>query len=171
MESGIKHLKGNFLAMKEEWKKAFGKMTYGIYVLTSKADETVNGMIASWVSQVSYDPPLIMAAVHPNRFSHQLIEKGGSFVLHVLSSTQTDFLSRFKGSDVRAKFSSLNWTKGKTGCPILSECLAYLECELKTHYRPGNHTLFIGEVIDAGVFAGEKPFSTGEYEGVYLGKT
>ncbi len=157
--------------MKEKWIEAFGKMTYGIYVLTSKADETVNGMIASWVSQISYDPPLIMAAVHPNRFSHQLIEKGGSFVLHVLSSTQTDFLSRFKGSDVRAKFSTLNWTKGKTGCPILSECLAYLECKLETHYRPGNHTLFIGEVIDAGVFADEKPFSTGEYEGVYLGKT
>jgi len=162
--------KGGFYAMKEKWIEAFGKMTYGIYVLTSKADETVNGMIASWVSQVSYDPPLIMAAVHPNRFSHQLIEKGGSFALHVLSSTQTDFLSRFKGSDVRAKFSSLNWTKGKTGCPILSECLAYLECELKTHYRTGNHTLFIGEVIDAGVLAKGPPLTTREYNGVYLGK-
>ena len=59
---------------------------------------------------------------------------------------------------------------GKSGCPILKECLAYLECDLKTRYRPGNHTLFIGEVIAAGVFADEKPFTTGEYDGVYLGK-
>jgi flavin reductase (DIM6/NTAB) family NADH-FMN oxidoreductase RutF len=134
--------------MKEEWIKAFGKLTYGIYVLTSHHEEKINGMIASWVSQVSYEPPLIMVAVHPKRFSHQLIEHGGGF----------------------AKFSTINWTLGKTGCPILSECLAYLECELKTHYRPGNHTLFIGEVIAAGVFAHQKPFTTREYDGVYLGK-
>ncbi|NOQ21020.1 MAG: flavin reductase [Desulfobacterales bacterium] len=155
--------------MKEEWEKALGKLTYGIYVLTSKTDEAINGMIASWVCQISYEPLLIMVAVHPNRFSHQLIEQGGGFALHVLASTQTNLLSRFKGSDLKAKFSSLNWTTGKTGCPILKECLAYLECELKTHYRPGNHTLFIGEVIAAGVFADEKPFTTMEYNGVYLG--
>jgi flavin reductase (DIM6/NTAB) family NADH-FMN oxidoreductase RutF len=140
-----------------DFGKAFGKLTYGIYVLTSHHEEKINGMIASWVSQVSYEPPLIMVAVHPKRFSHQLIEHGGGFALHVLA-------------DLSAKFSTINWTLGKTGCPILSECLAYLECELKTHYRPGNHTLFIGEVIAAGVFAHQKPFTTREYDGVYLGK-
>ena len=156
--------------MKEEWIKAFGKLTYGIYVLTSHHEKKINGMIASWVSQVSYEPPLIMVAVHPNRFSYQLIEHGRGFALHVLADTQADFLSRFKGADLSAKFSTIDWTLGKTGCPILSECLAYLECELKTQYRPGNHTLFIGEVIAAGVFAHQKPFTTQEYEGVYLGK-
>ena len=156
--------------MQDQWIKAFAKMTYGIYVLTSGADEVINGMIASWVSQVSYEPPLVMVAVHPKRYSHQLIEKGGSFVLHVVSSSRTDYLSRFKGADPQAKFSSLNWTMGQTGCPILSDCLAYLECELKTHYRPGNHTLFIGQVVDAAVFADETPFGTWGYEGLYLGK-
>lgn len=156
--------------MKEKWIKAFEKMTYGIYVLTSKSGEAINGMIASWVSQVSYDPPLIMAAVHPGRYSHQLIEKGGAFVLHALSGAHKDLLTRFKGSDPNAKFSTLNWTAGKTGCPVLSDCLAYLECELKVHYRPGNHTLFIGEVVDAGVMTDGKPFHTGLYEGIYLGK-
>jgi len=155
--------------MKEEWRKAFGKLTYGIYVLTSHHEEKINGMIASWVSQVSYEPPLIMVAVHPNRFSHQLIAHGGGFALHVLADTQADFLSRFKDADVNAKFSAINWIPGKTGCPILNECLAYLECELKAHYRPGNHTLFIGEVIAAGVLTDQKPFTTREYEGVYLG--
>ena len=155
--------------MKEEWRKAFGKLTYGIYVLTSHHEEKINGMIASWVSQVSYEPPLIMVAVHPNRFSHQLIAHGGGFALHVLADTQADFLSRFKDADVNAKFSAINWIRGKTGCPILNECLAYLECELKAHYRPGNHTLFIGEVIAAGVLTDQKPFTTREYEGVYLG--
>jgi flavin reductase (DIM6/NTAB) family NADH-FMN oxidoreductase RutF len=111
-----------------------------------------------------------MVAVHPHRYSHQLIGKGGSFALHVLARSQQNFLSRFKGEDPATKFSDLNWTTGKTGCPILNDCLAYLECELKTHYRPGNHTLFIGEVVDAGVLAKASPLTTGEYAGTYLGK-
>ena len=156
--------------MKAEWIDAFGKMTYGIYVLTSCHQQQINGMIASWVSQVSYAPPQIMVAVHTHRYSHQLIEKGSGFALHVLATSQKKFLSRFKGKDVEAKFSNLNWTAGKTGSPILSDCLAYLECGLKTHYRPGNHTLFIGEVIDAGVLAKGSPLTTSDYEGVYIGK-
>ena len=156
--------------MKAEWISAFGKMTYGIYVLTTCYQKEINGMIASWVSQVSHTPPQIMAAVHPHRYSHQLVEKGRSFALHVLAKSRKDLLSRFKGRDPKAKFLGLNWTAGKTGCPILGDCLAYLECELNTHYRPGNHTLYIGDVIDAGVLAEGAPLTTGDYEGIYLGK-
>jgi flavin reductase (DIM6/NTAB) family NADH-FMN oxidoreductase RutF len=156
--------------MKAEWINALGQMTYGIYVLTSCYRKHINGMIASWVSQVSYEPPLIMVAVHPNRYSHHLIERGGVFALHVLSDDQTDFVSRFKGPDPKNKFSGLNWTTGKTNCPILSDCLAYLECELKIHYRPGNHTLFVGEVLAAGRPAEGVPLTTLDYDGVYLGK-
>ena len=157
--------------MKTEWINALGQLTYGIYVLTSCYQEQINGMIASWVSQVSYEPPLILVAVHPNRYSHHLIENGGVFVLHVLSDTQADFVARFKGPDPNIKFSGLNWTIGKTRCPILSDCLAYLECELKIHYRPGNHTLFVVEVLAAGIPADEVPLTTMDYDGVYLGKT
>ena len=157
--------------MDKKWIEAFGKMTYGIYVLTSRAGDTVNGMIVSWVSQVSYDPPLIMAAVHPNRYSHQLIEKGDGFALHILSDAQTDFLARFKKPEVKNKFSALNWTTGQTGFPILRDCLAYLECKLKTHYRPGNHSLFIGEVIAAGGGrASGDQLTTMDIDGRYLGK-
>ena len=65
--------------MKEGFLKAIGKMVYGIYVLTASYKDEINAMIASWVSQVSYDPLLIMAAVHPNRYSNFLIEKSGFF--------------------------------------------------------------------------------------------
>ena len=77
--------------MKEQWIKAVGKITYGIYVLTTYYDDEINGMIASWVSQVSYDPPLVMVAVHPNRYSHHLIEQGGAFALHALGKRQQGY--------------------------------------------------------------------------------
>ena len=156
--------------MQQDWIKALGKMTYGIYVLTSCHKEEVNGMIASWVSQVSYDPLLIMAAVHPNRYSHQLIAQSGCFALHVIDRQQTEFLARFKGPDPKAKLSTVQWERGETGCPILSECMAYLECKVKASYRPGNHTLFLGEVVDAQSLADRTPFSSMDYNGVYLGE-
>jgi len=157
--------------MKDEWIQALGAMTYGIYVLTSFYKQELNGMIASWVSQVSYDPLLIMAAVHTHRYSHRLIEKSGCFALHVLARDQADLLKRFKGSDPEAKFSSIQWHRGTTGCPVLNECIAYFECEVIEKSRPGNHTLFVAEVVDARVIAESRPFSSLDYNGAYLGKS
>ena len=158
------------MAANEKWLQALGRMTHGIYVLTTAHGQEVNGMIASWVSQISYAPLLVMVAVHPNRYSHHLIQKGGAFALHVLSRSQQHLVRHFKDPDPAAKFASIKWSPGKTGCPILEQCLAYLECELKATYEPGNHTLFIGEVVDAGTVEEGEPLSTLDYQGVYLGK-
>jgi flavin reductase (DIM6/NTAB) family NADH-FMN oxidoreductase RutF len=157
--------------MKDEWIQALGTMTYGIYVLTSFYKEEINGMIASWVSQISYDPLLIMAAVHTNRYSHHLIEKSGCFALHVLARRQADFLKGFKGPDPVTKFSSLGWNRGKTGSPVLEDCIAYFEGKVVDKVRPGNHTLFFAEVVDARVIARDQQLTSEDYDGVYLGRS
>lgn len=156
--------------MEASWQKAFGRMNYGIYVLTTRQDDTINGMIASWVSQVSHTPPLIMAAVHPNRYSHGLLEESGAFALHVLDRCQREMLGRFKGPDASGKFEGLEWRVGETGCPVLKDCLAWLECTVIETLAPGNHTLFIGEVIGAGCAAEGDPLTTLDYEGQYTGR-
>lgn len=148
----------------------FARMPYGIYVLTCCLGQEMNGMIASWVSQVSHDPPLVMAAVHPNRYSHHLIEKGKAFAIHIISREQKDLLTRFKGTDPLAKFNALSWSKGRTGCPILRDCIGYLECTLEAVYAPGNHTLFIGRVLDGNAFLKDVPLTTLDYSGTYTGK-
>jgi flavin reductase (DIM6/NTAB) family NADH-FMN oxidoreductase RutF len=156
--------------MEKEWLKALGKMTHGIYVLTTQHKSEINGMIASWVSQISYEPPMIMVAIHPNRYSHNIIAETGHFALHALGKSQADLISRFKGPDPSAKFESIPWFPGKTGCPILRICVSYMECEVNSRVSPGNHTVFIGEVKDAGSFSEEKPLNTADYSGVYVGK-
>ncbi|SDP77647.1 flavin reductase family protein [Desulforhopalus singaporensis] len=157
--------------MKKEWLPAFGQMVYGIYVLTTRAGDVMNGMIASWVSQVSYSPPLIMAAVHPNRYSNELIEKSGVFALHVLDRSQKDYLDRFKIEEPAKKFSGLSWKTGKTGVPLLDDCLACFELEVTERYCPGNHTLFIGKVVDCTIRSPGTPLLTLDYEKTYLGKS
>jgi len=156
--------------MKEQWQSAFGQMTYGIYVLTTKTDDGINGMIASWVTQVSYDPPLIMAAVHPNRYSHDMIVTTRAFGLHIINQSQKDLLKRFKGPDPKEKFAGINWKTGTAGVPILKNCLAWFELEVIEQHQPGNHTLFIAKVVDAGVHSEGTPLTTLDYEGMYVGK-
>lgn len=156
--------------MEDIWQKALGRMSYGIYVLTTRRDETINGMIASWVSQVSHTPPLIMAAVHPNRYSHGLLDGNGCFALHVLDRSQKEMLGRFKGPEAAEKFDGLEWQVGQTGCPVLRDCLAWFECTVSERLAPGNHTLFIGEVIKAGCPAEGDPLTTLDYEGQYTGR-
>jgi flavin reductase (DIM6/NTAB) family NADH-FMN oxidoreductase RutF len=153
----------------EKWMETLSRMVHGIYVLTASHGGRINGMIASWVSQVSYEPPLIMVAVHPGRFSHHMIERQGAFALHIIPKRRMDFLQLFKGPDPDAKFASLPWSRGITGAPLLEDCIACMECEIKTSLRPGNHTLFIGQVVEARLFSNEDPLSTLDYEGIYRG--
>ncbi len=156
--------------MDSKMQAVFAQMTYGIYVLTSRDGDKRNGMIASWVSQVSHTPPLVMVAVHAQRYSHDLIAKSGAFALHVLSRGQAGYLGRFKGPDPLAKFDALDWVDGQTGCPLLVDCIGYLECRLNASLAPGNHTLFIGEVVDAECHGGPEPLTTLDYDGVYTGE-
>jgi len=137
-----------------EWARLLKQVPLGIYILTVSAGERINGMIASWVTPVSHHPPLLVVAVHPDRYCHELVEQGGGFCLHVLDR----------------KFHGISWRVGKTGSPVLDDCLAFAECEVRRTLRPGNHTLFLGEVVASGVHGGGTPLCTLDYAGVYTGK-
>ncbi|MBW2007566.1 MAG: flavin reductase, partial [Deltaproteobacteria bacterium] len=65
-----------------EWARLLKQVPLGIYILTVSAGERINGMVASWVTPVSHHPPLLVVAVHPDRYCHELVEQGGGFCLH-----------------------------------------------------------------------------------------
>ena len=156
--------------MKEEWISALGTMTNGIYLLTTALKEQINGMIASWVTQVSYEPPLLAVAVHPNRYTHGLIEKSESFALHVMKKSQRTLVMQFISSDSDEKFSGVDWKPGQMGCPLVKGCAAWFECKLFDRSQPGNHTIFIGEVTAVKMNTGEAILTTQDYRGQYIGR-
>ncbi len=157
--------------MDRRWQKAFTQMTHGIYVLTTRNMEIINAMIASWVAQVSYAPPLVMAAIHPNRYCHELIRHSGCFALHVIDHSQRRMIDRMMGPDPKKKFDGIDWHPGRTGSPILEQCLAWFDCIVKEEHQPGNHTVFFGQVVDAGSHRSGRPMITADCEGTYLGKS
>jgi len=150
---------------------ALKKLTTGIYIVTSKQGPEINGMVASWVSQVSFAPPLIMVAIKKERYSHGMIEEGKVFAVNILSAEQHELIPAFKGKNNPAeKFLHTPHEPKNTGAPIIKDALAYLDCKLVEQFTPGDHTLFIGEVVEGAVMHEGVPLASSDLEHIYGGR-
>ena len=110
-------------------------------------------MTASWITQLSMEPVLIGVAVDNTAVTHRLITAGGSFSVNLWPADDTRVFVKFSKPATFEKM-ALNGravTAGITGAPVFDEAIAYVECEVRQAHDLGTHTLFIGEVVDAGV--------------------
>jgi len=130
-------------------------------VLVSCIDRTgkANIITLAWTMPTSIDPPLVVISIGPKRYSHQIIEETGEFVVNVPTMKivrQTLYCGRISGTEVD-KFKEKRLTPlpaKKVKPPIVKECVAHLECKLVHKIPTGDHTLFVGEVLAAYVNKG-----------------
>lgn len=150
--------------------QALKKLTTGIYVVTSKRGKTINGMIASWISQVSFSPPLIMVAIKQGRYSHSMIEDGQVFAVNILGKQHKRLVAIFKRQDRETKtLMNIPHDAKQTGAPVMNDALAYLDCKLVSKVTAGDHTLFIGEVVEGDLVKAGIPLSSHDMESTYGG--
>ncbi|MEJ2234944.1 MAG: flavin reductase [Syntrophobacterales bacterium] len=131
----------------------FGSLRTGVYIVTVQDEGQINGVTTPWVTQLSYDPPMVMVAISPLRKCHEMITNSGQFAVNVLSSGQVDVASRFgltTGHEMD-KFEGVVPARTPAGNPLLSNVVAYIDCELVKTVAVGDHSLFVGEVIGAEV--------------------
>jgi len=131
--------------------RVFDLMARGVVVITTCLGEKLNGMSACWVSRSAEQPFLLMASIWKKNFSHDLIKKSGVFAVNILRSDQVDvarYFGKQSGRDVE-KFSQIAFKTGKTGSPILIDCMAYLDCKVVGEIDSGDHTIFLGAVQEA----------------------
>ena len=140
-------------------RRVLWSLPYGLYVVGSRAGERRNGMTINFVSQVSMNPKLMGIGVEAEAVTHELITEGGIFALNTISREDRAIVRKFtKPVEVDAEASTLNgfpFHDGLTGAPILDQAVAYVDCEVRQALDLGDHTLFIGEVVDAGFQADE----------------
>lgn len=130
-------------------------------VLVSCADKTgkTNIITLAWCMPVSVNPPMLLIGIAPHRYSHELIEETGEFVVNVPTMDilkETLFCGRRTGRECD-KFQEAGLTPllAKIVKPqVVKECVAHLECRLHQRITTGDHTLFIGEVLAAYVNEG-----------------
>lgn len=138
----------------EAKKTALRMVPYGIYVLTAIHGEHVVASGVSWVSQTSFDPPLIVVGIKRGSATHEVVSTCNSFALHMLGADQADVATKFFKHVEREgdTIGGIEFSTGPmTGSPILAGMPAYLECVVKQSVELGDHATTIAEVVDAMV--------------------
>jgi flavin reductase (DIM6/NTAB) family NADH-FMN oxidoreductase RutF len=134
-------------------EEAFTALVHGVYVVTTRVGDKINGMTAAWVSQVSLNPLLVMVSIAPPRYTYTLIKESGIFAINVLTGDQVEVAKRFGYKSGRKvdKFAGLEYLTAPSGAPVLPQAYAYLDLKLAHTYAAGDHSLFVGEVTDAKI--------------------
>lgn len=131
-------------------------LTNGVYVLTACLGETIHAATVTWVTQVSFEPPLLLVALRRNSRLAQSIRKAHRFALNVLDEEQQALAERFfQHVSVTAETADLGgftYRPSPQHCPLLTGAAAWLECRLAAEpTAPGDHNLLVGEVVSSGV--------------------
>lgn len=132
-------------------KTLLRKIPHGLFICGVAEGEVVNGFTASWVTQGSFEPPLVVMAVRADSTSNGMIERTGKFSLNVLSADQKDLAAVFfkPQEGVGGRFEAAPFQLGELGLPILTDALGGVECTVVGKVAAGDHTVFVGEVKSA----------------------
>lgn len=128
------------------------KIPNALALIGSRSGDRWNGMTASWITQLSMEPVLVGVGVDNKALTHQLISESGAFSVNLWPTDDTRVFVKFSKPATKEGM-TLNGRpirEGKTGVPIFEEALAWFECEVRQSLDLGTHTLFIGEIVDAG---------------------
>ena len=132
-------------------RKILQQMSYGLYFLGAPAPEGgCIAILANWVGQVSFVPPLLAISIERGSAIHAAITKSNCFTVNILPSEGVEIARGFLKSPSSAT-GSLNgreYRLSKKGCPVLIDSLSCVECDLRQTMECGDHTLFLGEAMD-----------------------
>jgi len=135
-------------------KTALRMIPYGLYVLTGRtSDGRVAAATVNWVTQASFAPPLVVVGVKADSSAHEVIKEAKAFALNVLGKgQQKTAFAFFKPAELQGTtISGEPFRPGETGAPILGSTPAFVECKLVDTVERGDHSVFVGEVVAAGV--------------------
>ncbi len=136
-----------------------GSIPSGLFVVTIQNGDEKGAFLASWIQQVSFDPPMVTIAMSKDRPIGSWFVKDSIFGVHVLADHHKKLFKHFANppEDPSQIFSGLQLQTSKHGVPILTESLGLLECSVEKKISTGDHELIIGHVLDAHEFEDVKP--------------
>lgn len=153
-----------------EINQAMFKITHGLYILTSKSGEKINGQCLDALMQVTNAPARVAIGVNKRSLTHEMIMESGFFTVNVINKCEdccVDMIRHYGFQTGRKvdKFANEKYELGNNGAPILSDALAFYECivDKKITQDLGTHSLFVGTVERAGAKDAGEPLTYNEY--------
>ncbi len=134
-------------------KRALLMIPYGLFILGARHGESQTVATINWVTQASFNPPLVVIGVKGDSSLHPLIKNSGKFALSVLGTGQKAIAGAFfrHVEPKDGKFGNYAFEAGHNGAPIISEAPAAVECDVVGFYELGDHSVVVGKVTEAHV--------------------
>jgi flavin reductase (DIM6/NTAB) family NADH-FMN oxidoreductase RutF len=156
--------------------EALESMPYGLYIIGSRGSDNINGMMADWTMQVSFNPRLIAVSLESNSTTLRNLRETGYFTVNMLGAEQRSLAVKFcqprQASKIQGrsegaaaviydKMAGVPYQMGRlSDCPILDEGIAYLECQVHELVDAGDHVLAVGRVLDGAILReGSEPLT------------
>ena len=139
--------------MNEKYRQQSLRMfSYGVYILSSINEGEYCVSTITWVSQASFEPPMISVCIKRNSASYEIVKKRGEFILHLLGDNQKELASTFFKPTVfeNEKLNGEEFSL-ENNLPLLKDVPAYIQCKVVEILENGDHPLFLAEVVDAKI--------------------
>lgn len=142
-------------------KKALRMIPYGLFVATARDDSGPAAGTINWISQSSFTPPLIMVGIKADSALHRAITASRKFIVHVIAKDQKDLATAFfRGAELSGdRLNGYKVESSPDGIPLLADPPAWFECRVVNDVRGGDHTVFVAEVVEAGVRKDAEPLT------------
>ena len=136
-------------------RAALEKIGYGLYVVTSRDGDNINGQCANTVFQLTSHPPRIAVCLNKRNLTHDYVRNSGLIAVSVLRQGDLTTVGRFGYRSGREmdKFEGIEYLPGRNGCPLLAGSVAYIEAQVLPDklVDVGTHTLFVADVTSGGL--------------------
>ncbi len=129
------------------FKLALSHFASGVTVVTTEWADRLYGMTVASFASLSLHPPLVLICIEKTVKTHDAIAAAKKFGVSILSSEQEGISARF-ASRTEDKFSGIELRRGPLGVPLIAGALTTLECSLYDQHSGGDHSIFVGEVVD-----------------------
>jgi flavin reductase (DIM6/NTAB) family NADH-FMN oxidoreductase RutF len=138
---------------------ALGRIPSGVFILTVARDGVETGLLASWVQQCSFKPPMVSFVVQRGRPIADFLARDAVFTLNILEAAQTDMIAHFgKGFTLADDaFNGLDIERAAPHGPILQEAHAYLHGKVLDKLSAGDHDLYLAEITAGSMLDDSQP--------------
>ncbi|MBS1108719.1 MAG: flavin reductase domain protein FMN-binding [Anaeromyxobacteraceae bacterium] len=129
------------------------KFPLAVSVVTVGRGGAENALTVSWATPASFEPPMFLVAVDRLHYSVDFVKSTRNFTVNVLAEGQEKLAGQFARQSMQGedKLAGVAHREGQTGAPILTDAVAYFDCELAFYVEAGDHYLLVGRVVDAAV--------------------
>ena len=142
---------------KAPFKRAMSLWASGVTIVTTQWNGENFGLTASSFTSVSLEPALVSVCLAKSLYTHALLQQSGLFAVNILAADQIELGQRFAGliPEIADRFEGIRYKVAVTGCPLIPGCLAWVDCRVHSGLEAGDHTIIVGEVLEAGARDGE----------------